>query len=59
MRTMTAVLTILAGLSLALLVPGAFAASVGSLPIDPHIGDVFGLGGGVRASCWVGNMNRA
>ncbi|HUT04761.1 MAG TPA: hypothetical protein VM163_12820 [bacterium] len=43
MRTITTVLTVLAGLSLAFLAPGTFAASVGALPVTLHPNNVFGL----------------
>jgi len=44
MRSTTATRAALAALSLAVLAPGAFAASVASLPTDPNMGNVFGLG---------------
>jgi len=44
MRTMTTVRTVLTGLSFLLLVPAAFAASVGSLPLTLYPNNVFGLG---------------
>ena len=44
MSRITIVRTVCAGLSLALLLPGAFAASVGSLPVTLYPNNVFGLG---------------
>jgi len=44
MKSIATLRTVLAGLCLGLLVPGAFAASVGSLPVELHPNNVFGLG---------------
>ena len=43
MRSTTATRAALLALSLALLAPGTFAASVGALPTNENVGNVFGL----------------